>query len=126
MLCPQDDPEKPLDPALRPSEANPLRQDSAQDAPDALFDRIRERAYQLWEDEGRPEGRAEENWAQAEREIRPHYRAAGPEAYQSFTNPDPGGAPPLRQQPGISAKTGGTPGAPAFGPARPDVGGKRG
>lgn len=27
--------------------------------------RIRERAYQLWEEEGRPEGRAEANWDQA-------------------------------------------------------------
>lgn len=30
--------------------------------------RIRERAHRLWEDEGRPEGRAEIHWAQA-REI---------------------------------------------------------
>ncbi len=31
--------------------------------------RIRERAYQIWEEEGQPEGRGNEHWAQAEREI---------------------------------------------------------
>jgi hypothetical protein len=32
-------------------------------------DRIRERAYQIWEREGRQEGRAEEHWWQAEQEL---------------------------------------------------------
>jgi hypothetical protein len=27
--------------------------------------RIRERAYQIWEEEGRPEGKAEEHWEKA-------------------------------------------------------------
>lgn len=31
--------------------------------------RIRQRAYQLWLDEGSPEGRRHDHWAQAEREI---------------------------------------------------------
>ena len=31
--------------------------------------RVRERAYQLWEESGRPDGREHEHWAQAEREI---------------------------------------------------------
>ena len=31
--------------------------------------RVRERAHQLWEHEGRPEGRHEDHWAQAEREV---------------------------------------------------------
>jgi len=30
---------------------------------------IRDRAYQIWEDQGRPEGREVENWLQAEQEI---------------------------------------------------------
>jgi hypothetical protein len=30
---------------------------------------IRERAYQIWTDEGRPEGRADAHWEQAEKEI---------------------------------------------------------
>ena len=36
--------------------------------------RIRDRAYQLWEDQGKPEGKHEEHWHQAERELSP----AGP------------------------------------------------
>jgi hypothetical protein len=33
------------------------------------FDRIRERAYAIWESEGRPEGCAERHWSAAEQEI---------------------------------------------------------
>ena len=32
-------------------------------------DRIQRRAYELWESEGRPEGREHTHWLQAEREI---------------------------------------------------------
>jgi hypothetical protein len=32
-------------------------------------DQIRERAHQLWESAGRPEGREEEFWFEAEREL---------------------------------------------------------
>lgn len=35
----------------------------------AREDRVRERAYALWENEGRPDGRADAIWGQAEREI---------------------------------------------------------
>jgi DUF2934 family protein len=31
--------------------------------------RIRERAYQIWEHAGRPEGKSAEHWLQAEAEI---------------------------------------------------------
>jgi hypothetical protein len=31
--------------------------------------RTRERAYEIWEKAGRPEGKAEEHWRQAEAEI---------------------------------------------------------
>ena len=34
-----------------------------------LQQRIRERAYELWERSGRPDGRADEYWWQAEREL---------------------------------------------------------
>jgi hypothetical protein len=34
-----------------------------------LHERIRQRAYQLWEEEGRPEGRAESHWHRAEAEV---------------------------------------------------------
>src|SRR5689334_3881639 len=33
-------------------------------------DRVRSRAYAIWEREGRPEGGAERHWAQAEEELR--------------------------------------------------------
>ncbi len=31
--------------------------------------RVRERAYEIWERAGRPEGMAEQHWLQAEKEI---------------------------------------------------------
>lgn len=31
--------------------------------------RVRERAYEIWERNGRPDGKAEEHWRQAEAEI---------------------------------------------------------
>ena len=33
-------------------------------------EKIAERAYQIWQASGRPNGRANEHWAQAERELR--------------------------------------------------------
>lgn len=30
---------------------------------------VRERAYEIWEEEGRPEGREEEHWRRARREV---------------------------------------------------------
>ncbi len=34
-----------------------------------LEETIRERAYALWEEAGRPDGRADEHWRQAAREL---------------------------------------------------------
>jgi hypothetical protein len=34
-----------------------------------LEEKIRSRAYRLWEDEGRPDGRHQEHWSAAEREV---------------------------------------------------------
>jgi hypothetical protein len=36
---------------------------------DDLCDRVRRRAYELWESEGRPAGREHDHWLQAEREV---------------------------------------------------------
>ena len=36
----------------------------------SLEDRIRARAQELWEQEGRPDGKAEEHWRQASQEVR--------------------------------------------------------
>ena len=33
------------------------------------YDKIRERAYEIWNREGRQDGRADEHWLQAEREL---------------------------------------------------------
>ncbi|MGH6915286.1 MAG: DUF2934 domain-containing protein [Geminicoccales bacterium] len=34
-----------------------------------VAERIRQRAYEIWEREGRPEGRQQAHWEQAEREV---------------------------------------------------------
>lgn len=39
---------------------------------DATVERIRERAYALWEEEGCPSGRAEHHWHRAVAEIAAH------------------------------------------------------
>ena len=36
---------------------------------DDLQERVRRRAYELWESEGRPAGREHDHWLQAEREV---------------------------------------------------------
>jgi hypothetical protein len=36
---------------------------------DTLHERIKRRAYSLWEQEGRPEGRADDHWQRAEAEV---------------------------------------------------------
>lgn len=36
---------------------------------DELSERIRERAYRIWLDEGQPEGREDAHWEQARREV---------------------------------------------------------
>lgn len=42
---------------------------AASASPDDRYERIQRRAYELWESEGRPSGRAHDHWFQAEREI---------------------------------------------------------
>ena len=51
-----------------------------------LHERIRRRAYELWQQEGRPEGRADDHWHRAEAQLRGEPEAAGVHAG--------GGAPP--------------------------------
>jgi hypothetical protein len=36
---------------------------------DDTFEKVRQRAYDLWVEAGQPEGRHEEHWAQASREL---------------------------------------------------------
>jgi hypothetical protein len=43
-------------------------------------DRTRKRAHEIWEREGRPEGKSEEHWFRAEAEISAEERAREEEA----------------------------------------------
>jgi len=59
------------EPRLGIAKASRKRRASAKPDDDAsLLQRIRERAYFLWEQEGRPDGFAENHWQEAERDIR--------------------------------------------------------
>ena len=49
--------------------------------------RIRARAYEIWEGEGRHDGRAEEHWRQAEREIEHALRSAQAQAAEAAEQP---------------------------------------
>jgi len=42
--------------------------------------RIQKLAYQIWEKEGRPQGRAEEHWRQAEKQLEVEFRVGFPDA----------------------------------------------
>jgi hypothetical protein len=61
---------------------------------------IRQRAYEIWEQEGRPDGRHDEHWAQARQEIKTEdlvlsSAAEAPEdASPTVTAPDSGGTTP--------------------------------
>ncbi|AZO41512.1 DUF2934 domain-containing protein [Mesorhizobium sp. M7D.F.Ca.US.005.01.1.1] len=50
---------------------------------DSREERIKRRAYEIWEREGRPAGREEEHWDQAVQEI----EAEGPEAEREVADP---------------------------------------
>jgi hypothetical protein len=49
-------------------------------------EQIRERAHQIWEEEGRPQGREQEHWERAAREI--EGREAGSETRAERSGPD--------------------------------------
>jgi hypothetical protein len=66
---------KPVDAKAAPKTAARKTRSGAAPAVD-LQAQIRQRAYELWERDGRPEGRDDVHWAQAEREIRGTRRAA--------------------------------------------------
>jgi hypothetical protein len=44
------------------------------------LERIRARAYQIWEQEGRPNGRDQEHWQEAERQLAVEFRIGFPDA----------------------------------------------
>jgi hypothetical protein len=55
---------------MNPSEGGDARQESE--------DSIRQRAYSLWESEGRPEGRADEYWHRARELVEDETRSSYP------------------------------------------------
>jgi hypothetical protein len=71
--------------------------------------RIKRRAHEIWEREGRPHGRDAEHWRQAEREIDAAASAVATEAAAV-----PGKAPPRT---GGARQPGGTAGKPGKAPA---------
>jgi hypothetical protein len=75
----------------RPQVANNRRSDEEIVMADEKIDQLRSRAYQIWEGEGRPQGRDLENWLEAERELeaedRKHFskkEEAGLEAARAY------------------------------------------
>jgi hypothetical protein len=62
-------PSRPLKPAVSAHEDSHMIPDSKTEATPDLHARIRDRAYQLWVEEGRPHGRDQEHWERARRLI---------------------------------------------------------
>ena len=82
----------------------------------SLADRIRHRAYQIWEESGRPEGGHTEHWLQAEREIAERGESGSRVGVPGETaGTVPGAGPQAPAQPGISAELGGSPSAASMG-----------
>ena len=69
-------------------------------------ERIRRRAHEIWESEGQPEGRHEEHWTQAHREVEQEQAGSQPEPTEPDANPagsvPPGSAGPKRAKRGAS------------------------
>ena len=64
----------------------PAVSDPTEAADPKLRGRIEERAYSLWESDGRPEGRALDYWLQAEQEILAQAEAGEARSPQEGTN----------------------------------------
>ncbi|WP_142847050.1 DUF2934 domain-containing protein [Telmatospirillum sp. J64-1] len=81
--------------------------------PQRLFpveEQIRRRAYELWEDQGRPAGREHEHWLQAEREILGQGgEVSGGAPDQAGSRVDPATGPVSGQEAGRHDERGGTP-----------------
>ena len=60
-------------------------------------DKIRQRAYSLWEEEGHPQGRAEHHWQRAAREVETLAEAVAPAR--------PAGGSPALAEPELAPKT---------------------
>lgn len=77
--------------------------------------RIRQRAYEIWEEEGHPDGRHGEHWDRAAREINEREAAGGP-TQTGRAGPAAGGGLSTGLQPGGMSPGGVSPGSgPASG-----------
>lgn len=54
-------------------------------------ERIRQRAFQYWESEGRPEGKENEHWERARKEIEDSEKPEDPEKPSALAAQPPGG-----------------------------------
>ena len=61
-----------------------------------LMARIRKRAYEIWEDEGRPEGRDRIHWLRAEAEFRESLGMGRPATSPERLKPQKAPKPPSR------------------------------
>ena len=107
----------PDDFASPAAETQPGTEDGADIANDR--DLIRRRAYQLWENAGRPDGRDLEHWLQAEHEMVARGEGGsrvGVPGETATTQPEAG--PKAPAQPGMSAELGGSPSRAARGSGR--------
>jgi hypothetical protein len=53
-----------------------------------LEERIRLRALEIWKEQGCPEGRALEHWAEAERELKGGNQSGGNPPYEATETPE--------------------------------------
>ncbi len=80
----------------RPVDGEPDRPDGVNDKDHDRADRIRRRAYEIWEEQGRPHGRDQEHWLQAEAEL----NAARPVLIAISSPPEKSGAKPAIRRKG--------------------------
>ena len=61
-----------------------------------IEDRVRDRAYALWEKDGRPDGRSDEYWQQARSEVEAEEAEPGNEVRTEKRQPPPAGSKAAR------------------------------
>jgi len=61
-------------------------------------ERVRARAYEIWEREGRQEGGHESHWQQAEKELREEEAGEPQQEEEATAEPEPTAATPKRKR----------------------------
>lgn len=85
-------------------------------------DRIRRRAYEIWEQEGRPPGCEAEHWQRAAAEIDREGEPASGDERLNVAAHDPGGTPPAASPMAAGAAESGTRRQPRKSPAGAETG----